>query len=124
MIYRKMMGGLKQHKLFWVRVTHVCRHWRHVSLRSEGLWDNIQFTTRLYKSVKPFLERSRDVLLDGVISLDHAEPTPPQRTALDLIRDQLCRVRGLTITIAKATQVALIRPFLCLPAPHLTYLDQ
>ncbi|TDL19466.1 hypothetical protein BD410DRAFT_900173 [Rickenella mellea] len=123
MTYRKMMSGLKPHDLDWVRVTHVCRHWRQVSLRSRGPWDHIQFTTRQYKSVKPFLERSKDVLLDVSISLDHGEPTQPQRSALDSILDLLCRVRSLTITIAKPIQVTSIRPFLSFSAPHLKYLE-
>ncbi|EPS93713.1 hypothetical protein FOMPIDRAFT_1135667, partial [Fomitopsis schrenkii] len=51
----------------WIRVTHVCRHWRETALQCTALWSRVDVPA-LPERLSEFLSRSKDAPLSMVLS--------------------------------------------------------
>jgi hypothetical protein len=56
--------GRRKRKLGWIRVTHVCRHWRQVALDDSSLWAKIWGIPTNTKWISEILARAKNVPLD------------------------------------------------------------
>ncbi|CAK5284217.1 unnamed protein product [Mycena citricolor] len=60
------------HPSFQVLVSHVCRHWREVSLAAHTLWTTLKFNTHLnLDRAKTYIERANGLPLDIFIDCTH-----------------------------------------------------
>ncbi|KAH8091682.1 hypothetical protein BXZ70DRAFT_1067261 [Cristinia sonorae] len=54
----------------WIKITHVCHHWREVALSSPELWTDI-LVEGAHECIEAFLSRSKQALLDIFIPTSH-----------------------------------------------------
>ncbi|KAI0277169.1 hypothetical protein BGY98DRAFT_901925, partial [Russula aff. rugulosa BPL654] len=54
----------RRRNLGWIRVTHVCRHWRQVALDDSSLWARISGTQANTKWISEMLARAKNAPLD------------------------------------------------------------
>ncbi|KAF8066576.1 hypothetical protein FPV67DRAFT_1197081 [Lyophyllum atratum] len=54
-------GEERMRRLKWIRVTHVCTHWRHIALESPRLWTDVPFVNT--KWAPEMLRRAKRALL-------------------------------------------------------------
>ncbi|KAI0045067.1 hypothetical protein FA95DRAFT_170237 [Auriscalpium vulgare] len=100
--------------LGWLTVTHVCQHWRHVTLQDATLWaDNIIAPFPLGdRWAAAFFLRANSALL--TIRRPHVLPTsipkPPTLSEFALIRQNLSRTRILSLRIPDTTPLPLWTP--------------
>lgn len=84
----------------WIRISHVCQHWRDVSLASPLLWSTIVVTHHT-ECMQALLERSQQVPLDvrtpGGTGCYLARPVPIK--SLRLVLTALQRTRTLELAI-------------------------
>lgn len=78
----------------WIRVSHVCRHWRDVALSSPQLWSHV--ILNVPAMAKECLVRSRGVPL-YVYRVGKGGFTSKQQEVFQLVTRQFSRVRGLCI---------------------------
>jgi hypothetical protein len=77
--------------LGWIRVTHVCRHWRQVALDDSSLWARIWGTPTNTKWISEMLARAKNAPLD--IAFNAIERSSPE--ALLMIPPHLSHTRQL-----------------------------
>ncbi|VDC02002.1 unnamed protein product [Peniophora sp. CBMAI 1063] len=77
----------------WIRVTHICRHFRSIALADASLWSDLPMDARLWDV---FLSRSRAAPLNIGGNCDSLIPSPIQRYLSDITRN-LSRIRSLDI---------------------------
>lgn len=103
----------------FIRVTHVCRHWREVALQTRALWSNIIITHSLL-CVETMLSRSRPSAISIQASVGDMES--PQGSlkfkALELAIQELERAKVIDLRLPKAW-FSLIIEKLGGPAPLL-----
>ncbi|KAI0041326.1 hypothetical protein FA95DRAFT_1683280 [Auriscalpium vulgare] len=105
------------HKLGWIQLTHVCRHWRQLALGFHSLWAEIDFARKELWVAELFHRAGPSALLSIYVS---RPPTPSQSR---LVQDSLPRIKFLRIECWSATEA--IQPYLSLvdslriTAPHL-----
>jgi hypothetical protein len=94
------------HPLFpsppWLPFTHVCRHWRTITLSHGLLWTSITRGLSL-RWVKAFMARSGTMLMDFEIRVASSWPGPDTRACLSqedivLLLTDFTRVRSLSLT--------------------------
>jgi hypothetical protein len=101
-------------RLQWIRVTHVCCHWREVALRCPSLWSHIDISYPQW--ILPMLGRSRMAPL--VIKADMRSPS--QKDDLLLVLGHMSRVRILDLTSWCSTPIIhQVMPKMTAPAPLL-----
>lgn len=88
----------------WVRVTHVCSHWRQVALAYPSLWSHIA-TSRPYEA-REFLLRSKAAPLK--VAVDFADlfvdkHAPDTESLTHLVLEELPRIRELEIRVTVST---------------------
>ncbi|KAF5341933.1 hypothetical protein D9611_001278 [Ephemerocybe angulata] len=82
--------------LSWIRLTHVCRHWRAVSLSCASLWSQIAFENPFFTDV--MLARSSNAPLDVHFDVPSPSKKPLAYHALrDVLQSQVHRLRSVTI---------------------------
>ncbi|KAI0277170.1 hypothetical protein BGY98DRAFT_900306, partial [Russula aff. rugulosa BPL654] len=54
----------RRKNLGWIRVTHVCRHWRQVALGDSSLWSKISGMLANTKWISEMLARAKNAPLD------------------------------------------------------------
>ncbi|KAF7430839.1 hypothetical protein PC9H_006553 [Pleurotus ostreatus] len=85
--------------LAWIKVSHVCQHWRAVALDSPRLWTNIVLSRP--KWTREMLKRSKMAPLD--IKADLSFLTPRLLEVARLMMKQIHRTRSLNITANHST---------------------
>ena len=76
----------------WLRVTHVCRHWRSIAMASGSLWSNINFVTP--ELANAMLERSRSAPLSVQLFYN----SPKFTNTLARILAQVGRIQSANLT--------------------------
>lgn len=92
-ILEQSSRGTSWKALEWVRVTHVCRHWRTVALECPALWGYITTQYKKRKSMDILLERSKQAPLT-VYFRDWKEEDDPM--LLDIV-SQTQRLQSLEL---------------------------
>jgi hypothetical protein len=62
--------------LGWIKVTHVCRHWRQVAIDDSSLWSKIWGIPMTNKWVPEILARTRNAPLDIGLNVDAMSTSP------------------------------------------------
>ena len=78
-------------KLGWIRVTHVCRHWRQVALDHSSLWARIPGNLAYKEWISEMLARAKNAPLD----IEFRFATMSSRKALTMITPHISRTRRL-----------------------------
>ncbi|EPS98427.1 hypothetical protein FOMPIDRAFT_91364 [Fomitopsis schrenkii] len=92
-------------KYSWIRLTHVCKHWRAIALGFPGLWNDLALPAMKRKWLTEVLGRSMSAPLD--ISLDIIDAKPRSRTkclkpkqALEMVlKSRTADVRSLSLFV-------------------------
>ena len=58
-LFNAPLSGGKQDHLAWLRVTHVCRHWREIALNNPLFWSHIDFDHLTLAGVTEVLVRAK-----------------------------------------------------------------
>lgn len=82
----------QRERALWLRVTHVCRHWRNIAMDCTPLWSTVLFVTP--QLTKAMLERARSTPL----SLNFSPNTPNFNNVLSKMLSQFYRLRSVSIT--------------------------
>ncbi|KAH9174538.1 hypothetical protein EDB89DRAFT_1951419 [Lactarius sanguifluus] len=97
----------------WLPITHVCHHWRTISLNHAPLWASITCGLSL-RWVKAFMERSRTMLMDFDIHVDPLWAYTRNNNAglyhddiIQLLAD-FTRVRSLRLTGSRRTILPIV----------------
>ena len=61
------VGSSTSQRLSWIRLTHVCRHWRGVALNCPALWSNISIAHEVWTDL--MLSRSKEAPLSVDLSI-------------------------------------------------------
>ncbi|KAF8967135.1 hypothetical protein BDZ97DRAFT_1616117, partial [Flammula alnicola] len=121
---------------FQVLVSHVCRHWRQVALRTQSLWTTLHFREKAHiPRAKEYLSRcstsnySFDILIDTVAIEDHIPGITLYKEELNtifgIIIPFVCRWRTFHLKICDNECKPAARRYLgsCGPAPNLETLQ-
>ena len=106
----------------WIRITHVCKHWRAAALSCPTLWTKLRVTTQ-QPWMTEILARSKKAPLDVTAILSEpvsARPSSPlaDECSLTMVLEHLARIRSLSITIQKGLTIRVVQ-LLDGPAPLL-----
>jgi hypothetical protein len=115
------LGG-KPDRLAWLRIAHVCRHWREIALNQPLLWSHVDFTSVSSAGAVEILARAKTVPL-------HLEAKVPfgrwDDSRFRIFRKELrahaSHIRHLDLSF-EPTQLSKTLNRLILPAPTLEYL--
>lgn len=88
--------SVKLPRLHWIRVTHVCSHWRHVALNFPDLWTKILFDHP--KAALKMFDRSKKAPLSVTLGQVSASISQKYRF-LTRIMDEIYRIRKLSLYI-------------------------
>ncbi|KAF6759739.1 hypothetical protein DFP72DRAFT_115953 [Ephemerocybe angulata] len=83
----------EDHKVFWIRSTHVCRHWRAVALGCAALWTNFAFDMH-GELMRTILPRSKNLPLSVTLKCDGATDVE----ALEAVLSQTTRLRCVELS--------------------------
>ena len=103
--------------LGWIRVTHVCQHWRQVALDDSSLWAKIWGIPKNTKWISEMLARAKDAPLDIEFSLSK------NLEALRMIRSQLSRTRRLRFHNLEMYRPDSVREIFSWKAPALEHFE-
>ncbi|THU75336.1 hypothetical protein K435DRAFT_287217, partial [Dendrothele bispora CBS 962.96] len=84
------------HSLAWIRVSHICRHWRNVALGCPALWSHLNFF--MPASVPEMLLRSKSAPLTIQFTLSYYGASK-MIEAFHTSLEQVARIRELSIVI-------------------------
>ncbi|TFY61106.1 hypothetical protein EVG20_g7187 [Dentipellis fragilis] len=103
-------------KLGWIKVTHVCRHWREVALNNASLWTTVKLESAALTRV--MLGRSRN--LGAVIRVGSSSSYRDlsKKVAASGLREHASRIRLLDLDTYPKTRTAIL-DVLSKPAPVL-----
>ncbi|KAH9927885.1 hypothetical protein B0H21DRAFT_123948 [Amylocystis lapponica] len=110
-IFRHVQGEGQFPRTSWIKVTHVCSHWRAVALTTPTLWSNIDIGKNC-SLFRAYLERSGDVKVN--ISLSHK--ARHEATVSSLLSQHARRISRLQVTRQAGERLL---PFLHFPMPNL-----
>jgi len=92
----------------WIRVSHVCKHWRSVALSCPALWCNLTMTRREWttellarsKKAPLYVTMTSPVVAGGSVS-GSSRPSVPEDSeeTVALVLSHLARMRSLSITV-------------------------
>ncbi|KAF5342421.1 hypothetical protein D9611_001246 [Ephemerocybe angulata] len=85
----------RKESLSWIRLTHVCRHWRAVALECAALWSDLSFANLNFTEV--MLSRSKNAPLAVEYDAPYPRTTLQNYEVLSNILRQGHRLRSLTI---------------------------
>lgn len=105
------------HRQYWIRVAHVCRHWRAIALATPRFWSYIVVTTK--RAADELLARSKKAPLHVVASVPSYEDD--RRKAVQDVMAEFSRIRALQLS---GTSQAICELFskITAPAPMLEYI--
>ncbi|KAF5342120.1 hypothetical protein D9611_001294 [Ephemerocybe angulata] len=83
----------EDHKVLWIRSTHVCRHWRAVALGCAALWTNFAFDMH-GELMRTILPRSKNLPLSVTLKCDGATDVE----ALEAVLSQTTRLRCVELS--------------------------
>jgi hypothetical protein len=106
-------------KLGWIRVTHVCRHWRQVALNDSSLWARIWGTPTSAKWISEMLTRAKNAPLD--IELDDLITSSAE--ALLMIPPHLSHTRQLRLHNLSGLSSDNVREIYSRDAPALEHFE-
>jgi F-box-like len=81
--------------LGWIKVTHVCQHWRQVALDDSSLWAKIRGTLRYGKWISEMLARAKNAPLDIELNVVRWS----SREALLMLPPHLSRTRQFRLRV-------------------------
>ena len=104
----------------WMRVTHVCHHWREVALNTPRLWTNIfvVFTIGLEDRINSFLARSGQAPLrlhietDNLVQTNSDWASTTQRAMSQVIRAEALKLVGSATSQLAAAYLPSTAPIL------------
>ncbi|KAI1793460.1 hypothetical protein LXA43DRAFT_1000840 [Ganoderma leucocontextum] len=99
----------------WIKLTHVCRHWRNIALDTVRLWSHIYLTRA--DALAEFLTRSKAAPLHIDLRYNHSN-TSRNISSLDLIPPVSLRIRSLSVD-AEILRVQAFCKQLTRPLEHL-----
>ncbi|KAH7922443.1 hypothetical protein BV22DRAFT_1121467 [Leucogyrophana mollusca] len=105
--------------LQWIKVTHVCRHWRRVALSYPTLWSLL--VPQRSRWCEEMLARSKMAAL--VIDTDLTYMTPKAVSGVEKALGHIGRVEELRLVSSKETMEKLLAPLVTTPAPLLKALS-
>jgi hypothetical protein len=105
--------------LGWIRVTHVCRHWREVALDDSSLWARIGGTPANKKWISEMLARARNAPLD--IEFNGVARSSPE--ALLMIPLHLSRTRQFRFHSLSTLHSDSVREIFSWEAPALEHFE-
>ena len=107
--------------LGWIRVTHVCRHWRQVALDDSSLWARICGLPTNTKWISEVLARGKNAQLDIELDLNDVARSSPK--ALLMIPPYLSRTRQLRCHGLLMLHLDSIREIFSWEAPALEHFE-
>jgi len=84
--------------IIWIRITHVCRHWRIAALNHHALWTSIDTEILGMNWAKVFMERSNPALVDVSLRVDPIIGHVNTHEGAALLTTGCTRLRSLHIT--------------------------
>jgi F-box-like len=102
-------------RLGWIRVTHVCRHWRQVALNDSSLWAKIWGIPTNTKWISEMLARAKNAPLD----IEFNAFTRSSAEALPMIAPHLSHTRQLRFHCHSALHTHRLREIYSWDAPAL-----
>ncbi|KAF8498172.1 hypothetical protein F5888DRAFT_1889297 [Russula emetica] len=105
--------------LGWIRVTHVCRHWRQVALDDSSLWARIGSTLMNKKWISEMLARAKNAPLD----IEFNGVASSSRGALLRIHPHLSRTRQFRFHILSMLHSDSVREMFSWEAPALEHFE-
>jgi F-box-like len=105
--------------LGWIRVTHVCRHWRQVALDDSSLWAKIWGIPTNTKWISEMLARAKNAPLD----VEFNAITRPSREALLMIPPHLSHTRHLRFHNLSTRHHDSVRGIYSCEAPALEHFE-
>ncbi|KAF8498170.1 hypothetical protein F5888DRAFT_227454 [Russula emetica] len=103
----------------WIKVTHVCRHWRQVALDDSSLWARIGRTRMNRKWISEMLARARNAPLD----IEFNAVAMSSREALLLIRPHISRTRQFRFHGLSTLHSDIVRDIFSWEAPALEHFE-
>jgi hypothetical protein len=104
-------------KLGWIRVTHVCRHWRQVALNDSLLWAKISGFPTSTEWISETLDRAGNALL--VVDLSGA----PGRETLSIFSSHFSHTREFRLRTLSLRHIDSIRGICDQEAPALEHFE-
>ncbi|TFK54116.1 hypothetical protein OE88DRAFT_1805912 [Heliocybe sulcata] len=98
----------------WIKITHVCRHWREIALNCSSLWHVIEFISPRWTA--EMLKRSKNAPL--VVKADLTYRAPSFGMTVKQALDHVHRIKDLDLTAPQQT-LAMLSDTLARPAPFL-----
>jgi F-box-like len=108
---------LSPETLGWIRVTHVCRHWRRVALEDSTLWATISGIPRSKRWIAEMLARAKCAPL--IINLIDA----PDNAIISMFPSQFFHTRELRLRCLSLAHLDNIRELCELEAPVLEHFE-
>jgi hypothetical protein len=114
-------GRERRKKLGWIRVTHVCRHWREVALDNSSLWAKIWAIPTNPKWISEMLARAKNAPLD--VEFKAAANLKSNREALLVITPHISHTRRLRLHSLFTCHSDFIRGIYSCEAPALEHFE-
>jgi hypothetical protein len=114
-------GSGKRKKLGWIRVTHVCRHWRQVALDNSSLWAKIWAIPKNPKWISEMLARAKDAPLD--VEFNAAANLKSSQEALVMITPHISHTRRLLLHSLFTCHSESVRGIFSCEAPALEHFE-
>lgn len=99
-------------QLEWIKITHVCKYWREVGIRTRCLWTNIPMYSEEW--AVEMLQRSKDMSITVTVDLARSSVPYPSAAALQKMYENFPRMQELNVIKATHQEAA---PFLNLTLP-------
>jgi len=89
----------RRQKLRWLRIAHICRHWRQVALDLAALWTDIQLKSDKGHDFQRYqIRHSKNIPLHFTVYLDNFPGPNPNARTTNLMKAQIHRIKTLDIT--------------------------
>ncbi|KAJ3540376.1 hypothetical protein NMY22_g4322 [Coprinellus aureogranulatus] len=105
--------GYFKRRLFWMRLSFVCRHWREIALETTSLWTNVDFANPAIGEL--MLSRSKKALLEVSFK---TLPSPQSEVLLRKTLSQTQRLRSIDVLLRHESSSEVLWVAIG-PAPYL-----
>lgn len=104
-----IVGNSTSQRLSWVRLTHVCRHWRGVALNCSALWSNLSVAHEVWADL--MLSRSKQAPLSVDLSIRETRCGPQAfKALLSKIYSHGTRLRTLKLCVSEGDMLSDFPP--------------